>query len=72
MVLLIKATDKKALSETVPVSWLTATAEGGGGAEKNDQYEQLLVNPACFASDEEDGGVYFAPLGRKFAKATCW
>ena len=70
VVLLIKATDKKAFERDRSGKLSDRNRRGVVVAlKKNDQYEQLLVNPACFASDEEDGGVYFAPeLGLEIRK----
>ncbi len=61
-VLLIKGTDKKQIVKDEYRGELDRNRRGIIVLfRKNDQYEQVMKNDACFSSENEDGGVYYAP-----------
>ncbi len=61
-VLIIKATDKNKFVKDEYRGQLDRNRRGIIIAFKNkDQYELMLENRGCFSSENEDGGVYFAP-----------
>ena len=61
-VLLVKATDK---SKFVPVAGQGVLDRNRRGLviafQRQGQYQLALLNVDCFSSENEDGGVYFAP-----------
>lgn len=61
-VLLVKATDK---SKLVPVAGQGVLDRNRRGLviafKRHGQYQLALLNVDCFSSENEDGGVYFAP-----------
>jgi len=61
-VLLIKGTDKKQIVKDEYRGELDRNRRGIIVLfSKNNQYEQAMKNDACFSSENEDGGVYYAP-----------
>lgn len=61
-VLLIKATDKEKFVDHEYLGTLDRNRRGIIVAfENNGEYELTLKNLDCFSSENEDGGVYFAP-----------
>ncbi len=70
VVLLIKATDKK---QWAPNQFGQVVDKNRRGLvvafQHQQQYQLVLLHKACFASENEDGGVYFAPeLGLEIRK----
>ncbi|ATO19665.1 hypothetical protein BS636_08365 [Acinetobacter sp. LoGeW2-3] len=63
-VLIVKATDPKALVEDEYRGTLDRNRRGIIvllGQKGNSTYKQFLQNLNCFSSDQEDGGVYYPP-----------
>ncbi|MFV5515210.1 hypothetical protein [Acinetobacter gerneri] len=62
LVLIVKATDPKAIINHEDRGQLDRNRRGIIVLlNENGKYKQILKNLSCFSSENEDGGVYFAP-----------